>query len=542
METLHYQTDLFKHDPHHADHDQELIVDNFAGGGGASIGIAKAVGRCVDIAINHDVEALAMHQANHPETRHFCENILDVDPVKVCAGRPVGMAWFSPDCTHHSKAKGGKPRKKEIRALAWIVVRWAAKVRPRVIFLENVEEFQDWGPLKDGQPVKSRKGETFRRWVDQLRDLGYVVDWRLLNAHDYGAPTTRRRLFLVARCDGQPIVWPKASHGKGPGLKPYRTAAECLDFSIPCPSIFLSQEEAKVMGVIRPLAENTLKRIAKGLKRYVLDEAKPFIIAYHSQESFRGQSIDKPLRTQTAENRFGLVSPYLVGIDNKSSGDSAAWGPKEPVRTITTENRFAMVAPTLIQTGYGEREGQAPRCLDIHKPLGTVVAGGAKHALVSTFIAKHYGGVVGHEMDRPLGTVTTVDHHSLVSAFMERQVDGAALRHKDVLSAFFVKYYGCGDGSDVREPMHTITTKDRFGLVTVEGHDYQIVDIGLRMLQPRELARAQGMPDDYQLPGTKTRQVRCIGNSVSPPPAEALVRANYSTQGTGLGKAVGQCQ
>lgn len=495
-ETLHFQTDLFHHNPHHADHDQELVVDNFAGGGGASIGIAKAIGRSVDIAINHDVEALAMHQANHPETRHFCENILDVDPLVVCAGRAVGMAWFSPDCTHHSKAKGGKPRKKEIRALAWIVVRWAAKVRPRVIFLENVEEFQDWGPLKDGQPIKNRKGETFRRWVEQLRDLGYVVDWRLLNAHDYGAPTTRRRLFLVARCDGQPIVWPQASHGVGPGLKPYRTAAECLDFTIPCPSIFLSKEEARTMGVIRPLAENTLKRIAKGLKRYVLEEAKPFIVTLsHGSDRFRGQSVEKPLPTITGTNQHGLCSPYLVGIDNKSSGDSSAWGPKEPVRTITTENRFAMVAPTLVQTGYGEREGQAPRCLDLHKPLGTVVAGGTKHALVA--------------------------------AFLDRHAAGAALKHKDLLSAFFVKYYGCGDGAPCDQSMHTITTKDRFGLVTVEGHNYEVVDIGLRMLQPRELARAQGMPDDYELVGTKTRQVRSIGNSVSPPPAEALVKANY---------------
>lgn len=503
--TLHYQADLFCHDPHHAPHDHELAIDNFAGGGGASIGIAKAIKRSVDIAINHDVEALRMHQENHPDTRHYCENILEIDPVKVCAGRPVGMAWFSPDCTHHSKAKGGKPRKKEIRALAWVVVKWAAKVRPRVIFLENVEEFQDWCDLdKNGQPIKSRKGETFRLWVSQLEALGYVVEWRLLSAHDYGAPTTRKRLFLVARCDGQPIVWPKPTHGKGKGLKPYRTAAECLDFSIPCPSIFLSKEEARTMGVIRPLAENTLKRIAKGLKRYVLDEPNPFIIAYHSQETFRGQGIDEPLRTQTTENRFGLVSPYLVGIDNKSSGDSAAWGPKEPVRTITTENRFTVVAPTLVQTGYGERPGQAPRCLDLQKPLGTVVAGGAKHALVS--------------------------------AFMERHAARAHMARKDVLSAFFVKYYGCGDGAPVTESMHTITTKDRFGLVQVHGQDYEIVDIGLRMLQPRELARAQGMPEDYKLPGTKTRQVKCIGNSVSPPPAEALVRANYKpASATALG-------
>lgn len=528
-ETLHLQTDLFHHAPHHAQHDHELVVDNFAGGGGASIGIAKAVGRSVDIAINHDVEALRMHQANHPETRHFCENILDIDPVKVCAGRPVGMAWFSPDCTHHSKAKGGKPRKKEIRALAWIVVKWAAKVKPRVIFLENVEEFQDWGPLRDGQPIKARKGETFRRWVSQLEALGYVVDWRLLSAHDYGAPTTRKRLFLVARCDGQPIKWPKPTHGKGLGLKPYRTAAECLDFSIPCPSIFLTKEEAKVMGVIRPLAENTLKRIAKGLKRYVLDEAKPFIVTLsHGSERFRGQSIDKPLPTITGTNQHGLCAPYLVGIDNKSSGDSSAWGPKEPVRTITTENRFALIGAFAMTTSHTKSTGRCMHANSLMDPLRTITANNDK-ALVSTFIAKHYGGVVGHDVERPLGTVTTVDHHSLVSAFMEKHSDGARLSRKDMVSAFFVKYYGCGDGAPVTESMHTITTKDRFGLVQVQGQDYEVVDIGLRMLQPRELARAQGMPEDYKLPGTKTRQVRCIGNSVSPPPAEALVRANYKS-------------
>ena len=473
-------------------HDDELVVDNFAGGGGASTGIARAIGRSVDIAINHDMAALAMHEANHPETRHYCENILEVDPTVVCGGRQVG-----------------KPRKKEIRSLAWIVVKWAAKVRPRVIFLENVEEFRDWGPLRDGQPIKERKGETFRRWVTQLEALGYVVDWRCLSAHEYGAPTTRRRLFLVARCDGHPVVWPKVTHGPGRGLKPYRTAAECLDWSLPCPSIFLSKEEARTLRVIRPLAENTLKRIAKGIKRFVLDDPAPFIVTLsHGSDRFRGQSLDEPLRTITAIKQHALVSPYLVGIDNKSSGASGAWSAKDQVRTITTENRFALVAPTLVQTGYGEREGQAPRCLDLQKPLGTVVAGGGKHALVAAFLAKHYGGVVGHGVQRPLGTITTVDHHSLVKAFL-------------------VKYYGSGDGQGVGEPMHTITTVDRFGLVTVAGQDYQIADIGLRMLQPRELAKAQGLPDDYILPGTKTRQVRAIGNSVSPPPAEALVRANY---------------
>lgn len=501
---MQFQTHLFP------THDDELVIDNFAGGGGASTGIARAIGRSVDVAINHNRDALRMHELNHPDTRHYCEDIRTIDPLEVCGGRPVGMVWFSPDCTHHSKAKGGKPRRKEIRGLAWVVLKWAKAVRPRVIFLENVEEFQDWCPLKKGQPVKSRKGETFQQWVGHLRALGYDrIEWKLLNACDYGAPTTRRRLFLVARCDGQPIVWPKPTHGKGPGLKPFRTAAECIDWSLPCPSIFLSKEEAKALRVIRPLSENTMKRIAKGLKKYVLDNPEPFIVAYHSQETFRGQSIREPLRTQTTENRFGLVSPYLVGIDNKGSGDSSTYDAKEPLRTITTENRFAMVAPSLIQTGYGEREGQSPRALDIEAPLGTVVAGGTKHALCAAWLAKFYGTSYGAAMNGPVPTVTS---------------QGNKLAE---VRAFLCKYYGAGAGQDINEPIHTITTLDRFGLVTVAGVDYQIVDIGLRMLQPCELARAQGMPDDYVLTGTKTKQVKAIGNSVSPPPAEALVRANY---------------
>lgn len=539
--TLHLQTDLFRSGKHDEIPYGELIVDNFAGGGGASTGISHAIGRSVDIAINHDIAAIRLHQKNHPETKHYCENILQVDPVEVCEGRPVGMAWFSPDCTHHSNALGGKPRRKEIRALAWIVLRWAAKVKPRVIFLENVKEFEQWGPLRNGRRIKPRMGETFQRWVQQLRDLGYAVEWRRLSACDYGAPTIRERLFLVARRDGVPIKWPKPTHGSAPGLQPYRTAAECIDWSLPCPSIFLTKEEAKALGVIRPLSENTMKRIAKGLKRYVIDNPEPFIIAYHSQDTFRGQSVDEPLRTQTTENRFGLVSPYLVGIDNKSSGASATWGPVEPLRTITTENRFAMIAPSLVQTGYGEREGQAPRALDIQAPLGTVVAGGTKHALCAAYLAKHYGGVVGHGVEQPLGTVTTVDHHSLVSAFLTKfygtnhssdpcapvSTVTSSGNHIGEVRAFLMKYYGTGNGQPIDEPAHTITTKDRLGLVTVHGTEYQIVDIGLRMLQPRELARAQGMPDDYILEGTKTAQVAMIGNSVCPPVAEALVRANY---------------
>jgi len=462
----------------------EIIVDSFAGGGGASIGIERATGWHVDIAINHDPGALALHERNHPHTRHLCESIHALDPVAVCDGRPVGLLWASPDCTHFSKAKGGKPRKKEIRGLAWVVVRWAAAVRPRVICLENVEEFQDWGPLtRSMRPCKLRKGATFQLWKSQLEALGYTVEYRVLRACDYGAPTSRKRLFLIARRDGEPIVWPEPTHGPGCPL-PWRTAAECIDWSIPCPSIF----ERK-----RPLADKTLRRVARGLQRFVIDSADPFI----------------------------------VPIDNQTSG-AVAHSIHEPLRTVTQENRFALVSPTLVQTGYGEREGQAPRAPGINKPLGTVVSGGGKHALVSAFLAKHYGGVTGHGVEQPIGTITGVDHHSVVTARLEGAAEIAA-PHAEAVRAFMIKYYGVGTGSGLNDPMHTVTAKDRMALVTVmvQGTPYQIVDIGLRMLEPRELARAQGFPDSYVLFGTKKRQVSVIGNSVPPDVAEAIVRANY---------------
>jgi DNA (cytosine-5)-methyltransferase 1 len=423
----------------------ELIVDNFAGGGGASLGIEWALGRSPDIAVNHDPEALAMHAANHPETRHYCESVWDVDPRFVTNGRPVGLAWFSPDCTFHSKARGGQPfldrnKARRRRGLAWIVIRWAKAVRPRIIFLENVEEFEAWGPLlDDGTPCPLRRGDTFRRWVAQLRNLGYAVEWRQLRACDYGAPTTRKRLFLVARCDGQPIAWPEPTHG--PGRLPYRTAAECISWELPCPSIF---------GRKRPLAEKTLARIARGLRRYVIDAAEPFIVPVTHQ------------------------------------GDLRTYGIHEPMRTVTGAKRgeHALVSPTLIQQSWGERQGQAPRALDIHKPLGTIVAGGIKHALVS---------------------------------------------------AFLLKYYGADQDPRIEQPLHTITTKHRFGLVTVHGTDYVIADLGMRMLVPRELFRAQSFPDTYQIDVgpdgealSKTAQVRMCGNSVPPVMARVLVAANYA--------------
>ncbi|MCT9127484.1 DNA cytosine methyltransferase [Cupriavidus gilardii] len=563
----------------------ELIVDNFAGGGGASCGIELALGRHVDIAINHDPEAVAMHAMNHPQTEHHCESVWDVDPLKLTRGRPVGLAWFSPDCKHFSKAKGGKPRDKKIRGLAFVKLRWALLVRPRVMVLENVEEFVTWGPLielatGEQHPDPDRKGETFNGFVAMLttgiaadhpafleacevlgldldspmarrlrNGLGYTVEWRELRACDYGAPTIRKRLFLIARCDGKPIVWPEPTHGapgsaevKARKRKPWRTAAECIDWSIPCPSIF----ERK-----RPLAEATQRRIARGLRRYVIDAAEPFIVKVnHGYDYFRGQPLGEPLQTITAKHGYGLV------------------------------------APTLVQTGYGERTGQAPRAPGLDKPLGTVVAGGAKHALVSAFLAKHYGGNYdgpGVGLREPASTITTTDHHALVSAQLvgcggragqsrprdagepmqtitakgdtaiatshlvkiRGECTGSAAdapaptvtaggMHIGEVRAFLVKYYGNEkDGVDVREPMHTIPCTDRMGLVTVAGEQYQIVDIGMRMLEPHELYAAQGFPSNYVIapvidgrPLPKHAQVRMCGNSVSPPMAAALVRAN----------------
>ncbi|MBR6839387.1 MAG: DNA cytosine methyltransferase [Oscillospiraceae bacterium] len=471
----------------------EIIVDNFAGGGGASTGIEIAIGRSVDIAINHDPAAIAMHRANHPTTEHYTEDVWKVDPVEACKGRPVALAWFSPDCKHHSKAKGGKPVSKHIRGLAWVAVRWAKKVHPRVIMLENVEEFMDWGRLDaNNRPDPRYKGETFRRFVRQLRRQGYEVQYRMLRACDYGAPTIRRRFFLIARCDGKPIVWPEPTHADPDGLevragikKPWVPVADVLDFSLPCPSIFDTSEEImEKYGIraVRPLADATLKRIARGIMKFVVDNPKPFIIQYHSEtaKDVRGQSIDKPLMTVDASNRYGLIAPYMV------------------------------------QSGYGERDGQMPRVLDIGRPLGTVVAQSNKFALCTAFITQFNNNSIGQEMTKPLNTVT------------------AGMGHFGEVYAFLVKYYGNGDNAvSCGDPAPTITAKDRMGLVTVHGQDYRIVDIGLRMLTPRELFDAQGFPSDYIIDVDadgraypKSEQVARCGNAVCPPIPTALVRAN----------------
>lgn len=464
----------------------ELIVDLFAGGGGASTGIEQAVGRHVDVAVNHDPDAVGLHQRNHPQTLHLVSDVFEVDPLAVADGRPVGLLWASPDCKHFSKAKGGKPVSKKIRSLAWVVVKWARLVKPRVICLENVEGFQTWGPLADdGRPCPVRKGLTFRRWVRQLEVEGYAVEWRELRACDYGAPTTRRRLFLVARRDGCPIVWPEATHGRG--RRPWRTAAEVIDWSLPCPSIF---ERA------RPLADNTMRRIARGVMRYVVNAAHPFVVRIG----------------QTGHGDAGKVR----GVD-------------EPLGTVTSKAEHLLAVPTLVQTGYGERNGQAPRVPGLDKPLGTVVSG-QKHALVAAFLAKHYGGneTPGSDLRRPMDTITTVDHHALVTTAL------GAGDHSDDVHALLLKYYGSDQDPRLTEPLHTVTTKHRFGLVTVSGRQYAISDIGMRMLEPRELYRAQGFPDTYAIDSTaagrplsKAAQVRMCGNSVCPPIAAALVRANY---------------
>jgi len=421
----------------------EIVVDNFAGGGGASSGISAAIGRSVDIAINHDPAAIAMHRVNHPDTEHYCESVWEVDPREAVKGRPVALVWLSPDCKHFSKAKGGKPVQKSIRGLAWVAVRWAATVRPRVIILENVEEFKTWGPLlKDGMPDPDKKGRTFQAFKNALRRQGYQVEHRELRACDYGAPTSRKRFFLIARCDGHPIVWPRPTNAdpdtleaRAGVMEPWRTAAEIIDWSIPCPSIFTRK---------KPLADNTMRRIAKGIQKFVVDSSNPFIIKVnHQGEMFRGQEITKPLQTITSKNGWGIVAPFL--------------------------------------TQYHSYDTDAAR---------------------------------GQSLDRPILTLDTSNRYGLVKAFL-------------------IAYYGTSVGSKITDPLPTVVSKDRFGLVQVRGQDYQIADIGMRMLEPRELFNAQGFPPDYiidhDIDGNsypKSAQVARCGNAVPPNLAEALTRAN----------------
>lgn len=501
---------------------REIVVDNFAGGGGASTGIEIAMGRSVDIAINHDPAAIAMHRANHPTTKHYIEDVWAVDPVEACAGRPVALAWFSPDCKHHSKAKGGKPVDRNIRGLAWVAVKWAQAVHPRVIMLENVEEFMDWGPLTaDNRPDPDRKGETFREFVQALERCGYFVDYRLLRACDYGAPTIRKRFFLVARCDGRPIVWPEPTHAEPgslevmAGLKqPWIPVADVLDFSLPCPSIFATSEEIyEQYGIraVRPLSDKTMRRIARGVMKFVVNNAHPFIVQVnHGGDGFRGQEIIDPLDTITAKHGTGVVTPILIQYHDEQGGDSVRGQQiTEPIRTVDASNRYG---------------------------------------LVSTFISKYYGGVTGSSAEEPLHTVTAIDHNAVCAAYVTKfnnHCDGqgvdrplntvtAGIGHFGEVKAFLIKYYGNGDNAvSCDRPAPTVTAKDRMGLVTIHGEAYRIVDIGLRMLTPRELFDAQGFPHDYiidvdadGMEYPKAEQVARCGNAVCPPIPTALVRAN----------------
>lgn len=539
---------------------REIIVDNFAGGGGASTGIEIAIGRSVDIAINHDPAAIAMHRANHPSTTHYTEDVWKVDPVEACAGRPVALAWFSPDCKHHSKAKGGKPVSRHIRGLAWVAVKWAKKVHPRVIMLENVEEFMDWGRLdENSRPDPRYKGETFRRFVRQLEHEGYRVEYKLLRACDYGAPTIRRRFFLIARCDGRPIRWPEPTHADPEGLevqaglkKPWVPVADVLDFSLPCPSIFATSEEIwdeYHIRAVRPLADATMRRIAHGIQKFVIENPRPFIIQVnHKGDGFRGQEIKEPLDTITAKHGTGIVEPIIAPVEVRSNHGSGGNDAREPIRTITTGGHHMLVAPRLIQ--YHDEQGGVARGQGVDRPLMTVDASN-RYGLVSTFISKYYGGGntnPASSADEPLSTVTAIDHNAVcavaVTQFNNHSIGQevtkpintltAQTNHFAEVCAFLVKYYsGDGNGSSCGEPAPTITTKDRLGLVTVHGQDYQIVDIGLRMLTPRELFDAQGFPPDYIIDVDadgraypKSEQVARCGNAVCPPIPTALVRAN----------------
>ncbi|MFV9067738.1 DNA cytosine methyltransferase [Serratia fonticola] len=652
------------------DVDKGLVVVGFAGGGGSCEGIKQALGFEPHIAMNHNPVAMAMHAVNHPRTLHYPEDIFSVDPLISTGGLPVLLGWFSPDCRHFSKAKGGTPVKKEIRGLAWVVLRWALAVRPKYLMMENVEEFRTWGPLladKHGHwyPDPARTGETFRAFVGMLSSgvaadcpalaeaceflkididsddakrlitgLGYNVDHKELRACDYGAPTIRKRLFLVGRCDGEPVAWPEPSHGAPDSaavlaghIKPWRTAAECIDWSIPTRSIF---------GRKKDLADNTLRRIVKGMQRFVIDNPDPYIVQI-GQTGFGGDgrqySTEQPLTTVTSKAEHLLIEPHVVKCNhtsNRSKYDCfRGQSGRLPLHTVTQTHGFAVAAPvvvrqfgastaqradapvgtvmpggggktqlasaTLIQMGYGERVGQAPRVLDLEKPLGTVVAGGIKHALVAANLVKHYGGNytgAGLGVDEPLHTITQVDHHTLCTSHLvqlygtckhgRKTTEPAPTvtsqgQHTGHVQAFLQKYYGNEkDGIDVDAPMHTVPTHDRFGLVEArceveplteelrysawwcarlmedfsdepdDSHlfpaerpqyirvgDYVVVDICMRMLEPRELYNANGFPRSYiidkDIDGTKwpkSEQVARCGNAVPPPFAEALVRAN----------------
>lgn len=557
----------------------ELIVDNFAGGGGASTGMELAIGRPVDIAINHDPDAIAMHKVNHPFTKHYQESVWDIDPRTITEGRPVGIAWFSPDCKHFSKAKGGKPVEKKIRGLAWIALRWAGTVRPRIIMLENVEEFMTWGPVRRGKPVKSKQGQTFKKFVGQLEVLGYNVEYRVLKACDYGAPTIRKRFYLIARCDGLPIVWPAPTHGTEKGLNPYRAAADCINWSIPCPSIF---------GRKKDLAVNTQRRIARGLDKFVIKNLKPFIMQMNFENA--AQNVDKSLSTQTTVNKHFVVDPKLSPYIMSNNTNNTQHSVKEPLPTVTTGNRNFVCAPTLVQyhteTSAKETRGQA-----LHQPIRTIDAS-PRYGLQAAYLSKYFSGEkqAGADVQNPMPTVTGIDHNAVTVCYLSsRHGDGKDGRgkniydptptitadcHENLVESHLCVFQNNMDCKGLDEPFPTITQALKFGhvktylckidtaqnlgnwdkvrrllneyvgysiaddeilILEINGVQYFIYDVGIRMLKAEELKLAQGFPADYCIDieskiGKKyseAKQIARLGNAVCPPVATALVKANY---------------
>ena len=543
---------------------EEKIVDSFAGGGGASTGIELATGRVVDIAINHDPDAILMHKTNHPHTVHYQTSVWDVDPLEVTGGSPVGLLWASPDCKHFSKAKGGKPVDKNIRGLAWIVLRWAGTVRPRVVILENVEEFQTWGPVRRGRPVKSKAGQTFKRFISQLEGLGYAAEWRELVAADYGAPTTRKRFFLIARCDGQPIVWPEPTHAPADSpevlegrKKPWRSAAEIIDWSLPCPSIFDTREEIREkygLSAQRPLRPNTMRRVARGVDKFVVKSANPFLVVVNHAGEFRGQEIGDPLQTVTAKHGYGVASPAMVPWTVTNTTNSTGHPVNEPIdtartgggggqmflgasliqyhteqsehvrgqeitgpiMTIDAANRYGLTAASLVKYYGNDQHGQ-----NIQDPLHTVTAKD-REGLTTVHLVKMKGTNLGGPATEPVQTITAGGgHHGVVTTKITRAEPGADLRHWPEIRELLNTYCGYDLG-----PEDVI-------LFQIGGAWHFMADIGLRMLTPRELYRANGFPDDYKIERDytgqtygKSKQVARCGNAVPPPFATALVRAN----------------
>lgn len=657
------QTDIF----------DEIIVDNFAGGGGASTGIELATGRVVDIAVNHDPDAILMHKTNHPHTKHYQASVWDIDPEEACAGRQVGLAWFSPDCKHFSKAKGSKPVDKSIRGLAWITLRWAGTVRPRVIILENVEEFQTWGPLRAArdsntkrvlvsmagrhdrtkheqrtrvaepgevvpidkqlmEPNPNKKGRTFKKFVRQLEALGYTVGWRELVAADYGAPTTRKRFFLIARCDGRPIVWPERTHAprnseevSSGKCKPWRSAAEIIDWSLPCPSIFDTREEVKEkygLTAQRPLRPNTMRRVARGVDKFVIKSANPFLVVVNHAGDFRGQEMGAPLQTITAKHGYGVVDPVMAPLTMHNNENATGTAITEPINTITSSGAGGhqmLITPTLAaigQTGGGDRcrsveepthtqVSKAEECVvcptmiqyhteqtervrgqAVTRPIMTIDASN-RYGIAAATLTKYYGNDRhGQGVEEPLHTVTAKDREGITVASLT-EYHGASIGqaledpmpttlskpHQALQMAHMVKMKGTNLGGQAHEPVQTITAggshhglvvtrvekvtpgtdlqrwpliraalneycdyhlkDDEVILFLIGGVWYFMADIGLRMLIPRELYRANGFPDDYIIDWdymgniyTKTKQTERCGNAVPPPFATALSRAN----------------